>query len=111
MTLNLESFQAKLDQEYEKLKKETKKPNVLIVGGTGVGKSSLVNLCFGKDIAEIGVGKSVTQYLSSYEDDDIPIVLFDTKGYEIGSEEELLFLNDVIAYAQKSQHEAKKRIH
>ena len=34
--------------------------NVLLIGQSGVGKSSLLNYLFGKKIQETGVGKPVT---------------------------------------------------
>jgi len=111
MNLIFDSLKEKISQEYDKLKESVKKPNILIIGGTGVGKSSLVNICFGKDIAETGVGKPVTQSMKSYEIPDIPIVLFDTKGYETGSEKQSVFLNDVVNYAVENKEKQNKQIH
>lgn len=37
------------------------KLNVLIVGKTGVGKSTLINAVFGDKVAKTGSGKPVTQ--------------------------------------------------
>ena len=39
MTITMENLNEKIQQEYEKYKREVNKPNVLIIGGTGVGKS------------------------------------------------------------------------
>ncbi|GAA7866768.1 hypothetical protein HpMS191_06220 [Helicobacter pylori] len=47
----------------EHIKKEKPKMNILLMGATGVGKSSLINALFGKEIAKAGVGKPITQHL------------------------------------------------
>ncbi len=51
-------------------------------GGTGVGKSSLINALFGKEIAKAGVGKPITQHLEKYIDEQKGLILWDTKGIE-----------------------------
>ena len=51
----------------EKEKSEMQKPNLLVVGGTGVGKSSLINLVFGKEVARVGNGKPITKGIERYE--------------------------------------------
>ncbi|WQS47936.1 50S ribosome-binding GTPase [Helicobacter pylori] len=64
------------------IKKEKPKMNVLLMGGTGVGKSSLINALFGKEIAKAGVGKPIAQHLEKYIDEQKGLILWDTKGIE-----------------------------
>ncbi|WP_139532072.1 GTPase [Helicobacter pylori] len=66
----------------EHIKKEKPKMNVLLMGGTGVGKSSLINALFGKEIAKAGVGKPITQHLEKYIDEQKGLILWDTKSIE-----------------------------
>jgi len=84
--MNTSSLSRKIEQELNKLTSRIKKPNILITGITGVGKSSLVNTVFGKKIAETGIGEPITANLTKYTDADVPIVLYDTAGYEVDTD-------------------------
>lgn len=96
--VNQSEISKKLMSDYEEFKRNTPNPNVLIIGGTGVGKSSLINRCFNADLAQAGVGKPVTQQLNRYQDDKLPIVIYDTKGYEIGEGLSEQFIETVMQY-------------
>ena len=57
------------------------KLNVLIMGKTGVGKSTLINTVFGERVAKTGSGRPITQEIAEYKQDAFTI--FDTKGLEM----------------------------
>ncbi|WP_425250554.1 GTPase [Helicobacter pylori] len=69
---------------YDNIKKTTQIPmmNILLMGYTGSGKSSLINALFGEEIAKAGVGKPITQHLEKYIDEQKGLILWDTKGIE-----------------------------
>lgn len=83
-------------EEFEKYKKDVKKPNILLAGATGVGKSTLINKIFGENVADAGKGKPVTMNIQKYENDNLGVILYDSPGYEIGSEKALQFEEEVI---------------
>lgn len=59
--------------------------NVLVIGNSGVGKSTLINAVLGDDLAKIGGGDSgVTNKLEIYESADkrVPFRIIDTIGFE-----------------------------
>ena len=59
--------------------------NVMILGRSGVGKSSFINYLIGENVCETGFGLPVTKGFDTYEFnsvDGIPIRIFDSKGLE-----------------------------
>ncbi|WP_154485885.1 GTPase [Helicobacter pylori] len=71
-----------VEKMHEVIKKEKPIMNILLMGATGVGKSSLINALFGQEVAKAGVGKSLTQHLEKYVDEEKGLILWDTKGIE-----------------------------
>lgn len=61
--------------------------NILVVGQTGVGKSTLINAVFRKPLAAAGMGRPVTKVVQRFEDPDVPVTLYDTRGVELGDEQ------------------------
>ena len=57
--------------------------NILIIGKSGVGKSTLINSLFREKIADTGIGKPVTKHLQKIHRADVPITLYDTRGLEL----------------------------
>lgn len=46
--------------------------------------SSIINTVFGKEIAKEGAGRPVTQHFQRFEPEDKAIILYDSKGMEVG---------------------------
>ena len=81
----MSEFEQKIEEELSKQKAELVKPNIVVCGGTGTGKSSLINRFFGFEVAKVGSGEPVTRGMNKYEQDNMPVVIYDTEGYEISS--------------------------
>ena len=65
---------------------DIKSANVMLIGRTGVGKSSLINYLLDRDACVTGFGKPVTQAFKEYhyeDDNGFKINFFDSKGLEV----------------------------
>ena len=59
------------------------KGNVLVIGNSGVGKSTLINAVLGKNVAKAGGGiQGTTKALELYEGPELPFRVIDTIGFE-----------------------------
>ena len=80
----IELFQKGQDM-YKDFAKDTNALNVLIVGKTGVGKSTLINAIFGENLAKAGTGKPITQAIECHTSSKHPgLHIYDTRGLELG---------------------------
>ena len=62
------------------------KLNILIVGKTGVSKSTLINTIFDEKLAKSGTGKPITQEIKCYTSTKQPdLAIYDTRGLELNT--------------------------
>lgn len=78
------------------------KGKILVVGKTGVGKSSLINAVFGKETCKTGSGKPITQHIEEFTTSDSLITLIDSKGLELADYESLK--DELIDYINKKNN-------
>ncbi|MDR1541366.1 MAG: GTP-binding DUF697 domain-containing protein [Clostridiales bacterium] len=79
------------------------KGNVLVIGNSGVGKSTLINSVLGEERAETSWGPvGTTRELKLYEVDGVPFRLIDTVGFEPSFIKELQAINAVKKWSRES---------
>lgn len=79
--------------------KDIKSPNILVVGATGTGKSSLINAVFGEELAKVGAGLPVTKYFNYYSNGIVNI--YDSAGYQLS--EGKTFLEKIREFLQTKE--------
>ncbi|WP_294099703.1 GTPase [Proteiniclasticum sp.] len=87
--------------------------NILVAGKTGVGKSTLINAVFRENLTQTGIGKPVTKHLERITKEGIPLVLFDTKGFELNEQVQKEVRKEVLEEIQRARAtgDRSKEIH
>lgn len=82
--------------------------NVLVIGNSGVGKSTLINSVLGIEKAKTGYGTSgITNELEIYESDAIPFRVIDTIGFEPTFFKEQKAINAVKKWSKASSKDGQ----
>ncbi|WP_374443223.1 GTPase [Stella sp.] len=85
--------------------------NVLVCGKSGVGKSTLVNAVFGRDLARTGIGDPVTERAQWYGEEGFPVRLLDTRGLEPGDYAGSRAALEAAILAARRDPAAKRQLH
>lgn len=85
--------------------------NVLIVGRTGVGKSTLINAVFQGRYAETGQGRPVTKKTREITKEGIPLTIFDTRGLEMADFKETLSELEKLVTERQREVDPNRHIH
>lgn len=80
-------LQEKFQKDFEAFKNSLATPNIMLLGQTGVGKSTLVNTIFGAELAKVSHTTSETRGFHRYCSTDNPINIIDSEGYELSNAE------------------------
>ena len=104
-----DGLKEKFDQAYNEIKNNLKSPNILLLGQTGVGKSSLINTIFGQEMAKVSNIKPETRGFHAYTDSNIPVNVIDSEGYELTSAEQ--FKETLSKYIDGNFADVTKQIH
>ena len=102
-----------MKEELKNYEKTKIYPNIILLGGTGCGKSSLVNNVFGVNIAKVSDIQPETQEFESFKGKDygIYVNLIDSKGYELedSSEDYIIRLKEKISSMEMKNEKIGKR--
>ena len=83
-----EQMAAKCIQEINQKIRNLNRLNIIVLGKSGVGKSTLINSVFRGNVADTGIGRPVTQEIRSCTIPNFPLTIYDTPGFELSKEQQ-----------------------
>ena len=110
---NEEEINKQIAEEMKQYEESLKKPNILICGQTGAGKTSVIKYLFEDKAADAMVGKQglpCTKDIEFYKGDNINI--YDSEGYEIGQTKQAHYRQLLIdGFLRDKEKQGKETVH
>lgn len=96
MQIDTDKLAQQCIDEIGKRVKNLKTLNIMVVGKSGVGKSTLINSLFRGNFAETGLGRSVTAEIRKLEKNGYPLAIYDTPGFELSLDQQKKVKDEII---------------
>ncbi len=113
--MNYKADEFDYEKEYDKLRASVERANVLILGASGAGKSSVINHVFGQEVTAAGEGQAVTRGIIPCRSADMPLCIYDTEGYLTGEHAAQQFERSILSFVDTlhsdKETDAASRIH
>lgn len=104
MAINIDKFAQQCIEAISKKIRELKTLNVMVIGKSGVGKSTLINSVFRGQFAETGLGRPVTQEIRRIVKKDHPLAIYDTPGFELSAGQQNQVKEEILDIIAKGYH-------
>ena len=101
MDKNIEKIVQECISEIQNKIKNLTKLNIMVIGKSGVGKSTLINSLFRGNFAETGLGRPVTKEIRLIEKADFPLRIYDTPGFELSNAQQKEVKEEILDIIEK----------
>lgn len=108
---DFDSIKHQFNAEIHQARHELGRINIAVFGNTGVGKSTLLNTVFGRELAATGSGSPVTQHIQYHGGSPEPLGIYDTPGFEIGGSTKTLLSEITQVFKDNKKKPLADQIH
>lgn len=101
MIVNTDEIAQKCIDAINEKFRNLKKLNIIVIGKSGVGKSTLINSMFRGNFAATGLGRPITDEIKRYEKKEYPMAIYDTPGFELSKGQQTKVKDEIIELINK----------